>query len=40
MDVAFWYMKHAAMISAKEDLKVNAKKKHCFTYEVVTRITC
>lgn len=22
MNVAFWYMKHSAMISAKEDLKV------------------
>ena len=23
MNIAFWYMKHSAMICAKEDLKVN-----------------
>ena len=26
MNVAFWFMKHAAMISAKEDLKVPPEK--------------
>jgi hypothetical protein len=26
MNVAFWFMKHAAMLSAKEDLKVTGRR--------------